>query len=37
MNETDESYTLQILADSDEIVLQANQYVGLVRGLSTVA
>ncbi len=37
LTDADESYTLNISSDSEEIVIEANQYVGLVRGLSTVA
>lgn len=36
IEEADESYEIQILEDSEEILVSANQYVGLVRGLSTV-
>lgn len=33
--DADESYEIEILEDSDEILVSANQYVGLVRGMST--
>ena len=36
MEQMDESYELNILVDTDEIHVSANQYVGLVRGLATV-
>eukprot|EP00347_Sterkiella_histriomuscorum_P002839 403366601 len=34
--QTDESYDLEILMDTQQITIKANQYVGLVRGLSTM-
>jgi hexosaminidase len=37
LKDTDESYTISILEDSTEISLSANQYSGVVRGLSTLA
>eukprot|EP00347_Sterkiella_histriomuscorum_P013570 403364209 len=37
LHETDESYDLKILMDTDEIQITANQYVGLVRGMATVS
>lgn len=36
LEKTDESYELKILNDSGEILVTANLYVGLVRGLATV-
>jgi beta-acetyl hexosaminidase like len=34
---SDESYSLKVLTDSDTIQISANQYVGLVRGMATLA
>jgi hexosaminidase len=36
LEETDESYSISILEDGEEISLKANQYSGVVRGLSTI-
>jgi hypothetical protein len=36
LEETDESYSISILEDGEEISLIANQYSGVVRGLSTI-
>ena len=37
LTDTDESYSIKILGESGEIYLEANQYSGIVRGLSTLS